>query len=190
MGIHEQSSVQTFPIAGRNWPFGDGLEGALWTIRAQDLRAPADTLGLEAGEHIITSAIKMDFRRPEISVSPEVRGRPKRRERPFPVLQIATDIIINTRCRVCPTFRASRAIKIILLLRYDRQHEWVTDMEIAGFQYESLRDDGNGWLVFSGHSVYLDLPFFIQSDVTITDCLPNFPQRLPIHTWRFWFHCN
>ncbi len=67
MGIHEQCSIQALPIAGRNRPVADRQEGTLWAIGCQDLRPPADTFGLEAGEQVIASAVNMHFGCPEVA---------------------------------------------------------------------------------------------------------------------------
>src|SRR5690606_6904223 len=139
--IHEHGSVQTFPVRRSHRPVTDWQEWALRTIRSQNLSTPAVALRLEAGKHIVTVMIGVDFRRPEITICPESRRWSKGREWPFPVLQVCAGVVINPCCRICPCIRTDGSIQVVFLFRRNWQDKRITNMDVDGLQHCLLQKD-------------------------------------------------
>jgi hypothetical protein len=126
--IYIQSSVKALPGFWSKGPGGMNIVGTFGSIRTEHLGGPAISRRFKTGKHIKGPLPFMDFGGPKIFLAPKVRGRPKGRNRAFPVFQVSSSITIKTNAGSSPTVRVSGAKKIISPLFLYRQNKGIPNL--------------------------------------------------------------
>ncbi len=129
-----QSRGVTGPsLIGRKGPLGLSAEG---------LGSTVDTIRFETHEHIVTTIVRMHFRRQELTIRPKVSVRTESRVGAFPILEIRTGVIIRARFRRRPALRSHSAKKLIEPFIVDWQHEPITTMDLDVLKHRLLQYRG------------------------------------------------